>query len=94
MNTDEIGELLSDYPGSYKIAVMVGGEGVLLGMSVGDLTVELARSEKRVRASDLGLDSDSMNSAVDVMRQLQSNPTNSLQKILWESIKDYAERGK
>lgn len=44
--------------------------------------------------TDEGMDSDALNSAVDVMRQKQTDPRASLQKVLWESIKDYAERAK
>lgn len=42
--------------------------------------------------TDAGIDGDALNSAVDVMRTKQSQPHHSMQTILWEAIKDYAER--
>ena len=42
--------------------------------------------------TDQWLDGDALNSAVDVMRMKQSQPHHSMQTILWEAIKDYAER--
>lgn len=39
-----------------------------------------------------GLDGNALNSAVDVLRTKQAQPHHSMQTILWEAIKDYAER--
>lgn len=39
-----------------------------------------------------GCDHDALDSAVGVLRTLQSQPHRSMQHCLWEAIKDYAER--
>jgi hypothetical protein len=43
--SDELCELLSQYPDSQRLAILVGDEGIPIGMNVGELTVLLARSE-------------------------------------------------
>lgn len=46
MSEEEIGELLSQYPDSYKIGIVVSGIAVPIGMNIGDLTVLLSKSER------------------------------------------------
>lgn len=42
--------------------------------------------------TDAGCDHDALQSAVGVLRLQQAQPHKSMQAILWEAIKDYAER--
>lgn len=42
--------------------------------------------------TDAGCDHDALRSAVDVLRTQQAQPHRSTQHVLWEAIKDYAER--
>ena len=43
--SDELCELLAQYPDSQRLAISVGGEGVPIGLNVGELTVLLAQSD-------------------------------------------------
>ncbi len=43
--SDDLGGILSQYPDSQKIAIMVGDDCVSIDLNVGQLTVLLARSE-------------------------------------------------
>jgi len=44
--------------------------------------------------TDAGCDHAALRSAVDVLRIQQAQPHRSMEHMLWEAIKDYADRAK
>jgi len=61
-------------------------------VAAANASIMAAKAEERSIFTDAGRDNDALNSAVGVFRMQQAQPHKSSQTVLWEAIKDYAER--